>query len=126
MTKVLLVEDNSDLREMIATALEENGFAVESAPDGLTALALQRNAPAEVVVTDIFLPAGDGIETIITLRRDFPSSRIVAISGGARSMNIDYLPLALKLGADKALEKPFDVDELVAAVREVAAYRNAA
>lgn len=126
MTSVLLVEDNADLRQLMQTALEDDGFAVDSAPDGLTALALQRNSPADVVVTDIFLPAGDGIETIIALRRDFPSARIVAISGGAGSMNIDYLPLALKLGADKALAKPFGIDELTAVVREVAGYRNAA
>jgi DNA-binding response OmpR family regulator len=126
MTSVLLVEDNADLRELMQRALEEDGFAVDAAPDGLTALALQRNAPADVVVTDIFLPAGDGIETIMALRRDFPRSRIVAISGGAGSLNIDYLPLALKLGADKALAKPFEIDDLISAVREVASYRNAA
>lgn len=126
MTNVLLVEDNADLRELMRRALEDDGFAVDAAPDGLTALALQRNAPADVVVTDIFLPAGDGIETIMALRRDFPFSRIVAISGGAGSLDIDYLPLALKLGAHKALAKPFGIDELISAVREVASCRNAA
>lgn len=121
MTNVLLVEDNADLRQLMQAALEEDGFAVDAAPDGLTALALQRNSPADVVVTDIFLPAGDGIETIMALRRDYPGSRIIAISGGAGSMNIDYLPLALKLGASKTLAKPFELEALIGAVREVAA-----
>ena len=62
------------------------------------------------------MPKKEGVETIIELKRDYPSVRIVAISGGGRTRNLDFLKLARGYGADKVLAKPFSEEELLSAV----------
>jgi DNA-binding response OmpR family regulator len=121
MTRVLIIEDNDDLRAILRHALQAEGFEVSDAPSGNRGLELQRQYPASVVVTDIFMSDGEGIETIVTLRDEFPRARIIAISGGGKAVGGDYLAVAQELGVEKALRKPFDLDEFVDAVRELAA-----
>ena len=120
-TRVLVIEDDADLRNLIHVYLEEEGFEVASAADGREGLQMQRDTPAEVVVTDIFMPGKEGIETVFDLQREFPDTRIIAISGGANSAKgVDYLGLARRLGAKKTLSKPFSMRQLADAVRDVA------
>lgn len=120
MARVLVIDDNDDLRRVLQLFLEEAGFEVEAAPNGLRGLQLQREKPACVVVTDLFMPEKEGIETIVELRRQFPQTKIVAMSGGGNDVGGDYLSVAREVGAAKALKKPFDMQELVHAVRELA------
>jgi DNA-binding response OmpR family regulator len=98
--------------------LESEGFTVSVAADGEEALRLQRDLPAAVVITDIFMPGKEGIETIFELRKQFPQTKIIVMSGGSRAKGMDYLSVARELGAVKALKKPFAPDELIDAVRE--------
>jgi DNA-binding response OmpR family regulator len=65
-----------------------------------------------VVVTDLFMPDQDGIETILELRKRFPQVRIVAMSGWTSSEGSDYLRVAREIGALETLRKPFDPQEL--------------
>jgi DNA-binding NarL/FixJ family response regulator len=77
-----------------------------------------RSAPYDVIVTDLIMPNGEGIETIMVLRKEFSSVGVVAMSGGSTHSPV-YLRMARQLGAHVALEKPFTVGELVEAVENV-------
>ncbi len=116
--RVLIVDDNADSREILRSLLELEGYDVQLARDGEQALEAQRSAPADVVVTDIFMPDKDGVETIRELSSDFPQTKIIAMSGAA-NYQVDYLSLSLELGAAKVLRKPFDTNALLDALREV-------
>ncbi|SRR5258706_4176935 len=118
--RVLVIEDDADLRSLIHTYLEEEGYEVTTAADGREGIQSQRRAPARIVVTDIFMPGKEGIETVFDLQREFPDARIIVMSGGANTpRGTDYLGLARHLGASKTLSKPFTMKQLADAVREL-------
>ena len=120
--RILIVDDDADTRESLKVLLETAGYEVEVAPNGSRALRLQHSRPADAVVTDIFMPVSDGIETIRGLRTGFPDVRIVAVSAGGRSVgNETYLAVALAAGADAVLRKPMDFDELLAVLKKLLA-----
>jgi two-component system, chemotaxis family, chemotaxis protein CheY len=119
---VLVIDDDADVRAFVQSLLESEGFEVGAAADGREGLEMQRTHPAEVVVTDIFMPGKEGIETIFELRQQFPQTGIIVMSGGPRKSKApasDYLSLALELGAVKSLKKPFATQDLIDAVREL-------
>ena len=119
--RILVVDDNEDLRNMLRLFLEAEGFEVAVAPDGHAALAALRAQPADVVVTDLFMPDKDGIETIVELKKRFPEAKIVAMSGWTSTEGSDYLRVAREIGAVKTLKKPFDPVELSKVVRKLLA-----
>jgi DNA-binding response OmpR family regulator len=115
--RVLVVDDDADMRLTLKLALELAGYAVDVAANGREALAVQRAQPAEVLITDIFMPDADGFEAIDAFRRHFPQTKIIVVSGGAQFTKRDYLPDAELIGADATLQKPFDMDTLFATLR---------
>lgn len=117
--RVLVVDDEASLRQIMAKALERAGYQVETAENGRVALEMFRRHPADLVVTDLIMPEKEGIETIMELRLLNRSVRIIAISGGGRSTPETYLALAQNLGAATTLAKPFGIPELLAAVADV-------
>jgi DNA-binding response OmpR family regulator len=117
--RVLVIDDNPDMRRTLQALLESEGFAVSVAADGEEALRLQRDLPAAVVITDIYMPGKEGIETIYELRKHFPQTKVIVMSGGPRATGVDYILVAHELGAVKALKKPFAPEELIDAVREL-------
>lgn len=120
MSRVLVIDDNQDMRELMQVILDGAGYTVEVACDGEAGLSCQRAQPADLVITDIFMPNQDGIETIAQLRKEFPSLKVLAISGGSRRGKADgYLLTAREIGAHVVLPKPFDQQELLRAVREL-------
>jgi CheY-like chemotaxis protein len=118
--RILVVDDNEDLRTTIQALLQADGFEVAVAADGEAALALSRSRPADVVVTDLFMPDKDGIETIIELKKLYPNIKIVAMSGWTSTQGSDYLQVAREIGAAVTLQKPFDPLELSRVVRQLA------
>lgn len=114
MEKILVIEDDADVRELVSLMLSQAGHVVYGAPDGLTAAKLVDDKSVTLVVTDLVLPNGDGVETIHKFKREFPDIKVIAISG-----DIDYLEWAEKLGADRSLSKPFTRDGLLDAVSAV-------
>lgn len=120
MARVLVIEDNADQRALVRFWLAAHGFEVTEAGNGAEGLAQQRRQPSDVVVTDIFMPDKDGIETINELKSEFPRTGIIAVSGGGSRTGADFLGVARQLGAEKTLRKPFDLDELLEAVRLIA------
>jgi CheY-like chemotaxis protein len=121
MACVLVIDDNDDFRSLLRMALEREGFAVRTAANGQEGLALLQGWPADVLVTDIFMPGKEGIETISEVRKQFPGVRIVAMSGRPSATDFDPLSIAAQLGAAKTLKKPFDINELIDAVHRLTA-----
>ena len=110
---VLVVDDNSDMRSLLEIVLQRAGFETEVAADGDLALDLQRGHPADVLITDIFMPERDGIELISAFKSRFPHVKIIAMSGGGQKARADYLAVASEIGADAVLRKPFAAETLV-------------
>jgi CheY-like chemotaxis protein len=98
--------------------LESGGHSVVEAANGRQALEIFRNNAADLVITDLIMPEQEGIETILLLRERNPAVKIVAISGGGRTRNMDFLEIASKAGADMVLPKPFDAKTLLRTVQE--------
>ena len=114
--RVLVIEDNVDLRDYLRLALESQAYEVFTARNGQEALGYLNGHPVDVVLTDLFMPEMDGIETISTLRKQFPGVHVVAMSGRP---GVDYLSVARELGVACTLRKPFEIDELLAALKNL-------
>ncbi len=121
--RVLVVDDQPDVCEFVAFGLQRAGFDVDVARNGREALERQQQSAADVVITDIFMPDMDGIETIDRIKSQFPNTRIVAMSSGRSLRRQDYLSVARQIGADATLSKPFSTDELLAIVRRLTTER---
>jgi DNA-binding response OmpR family regulator len=117
--RVLVIEDDEHFRSLTLRWLQTYGIEAEGAAHGARGLALQRQRPADVIVTDIFMPEMEGMETIHDLRREFPAVKIIAMSGRDPMAKYDVLEAARQVGAARTLKKPFRFEELVAAVREL-------
>lgn len=119
MARILVVDDEPDIRALLEIALKLDGHDVVLAGDGVEGLRCQRDAPADLAIVDIFMPEKEGIETIMEMRQEFPRLPIIAMSGGGRSGNTSFLAQALHLGATRAIAKPFDHRVMLEVVHEV-------
>lgn len=117
MADILVIDDEGLMREMLQTILAREGWTVQTAINGVDGMRKIIADPARVVVTDIIMSGGEGIETIRELRKAFPDIRIIAMSGGGRHGAISFLDMASKLGAHATLPKPFASAQLVTLVR---------
>lgn len=112
--RVLVIEDNAGLRDYLRLALRSEGYEVLTARNGKEALAVIDGQDLNAVVTDLFMPEMGGIETITALRRKLPGVKVVAMSGRP---GVDYLTVARELGVTHTLRKPFEIDQLLAALK---------
>jgi CheY-like chemotaxis protein len=112
MANILLVEDDPLVLETLTAVLESKGHRVTSASNGLVALKEYAKAAFDLVISDIIMPDMEGIGMILELRRNNPDIKILAISGGGRTGNTDFLHVAKKLGAMAILQKPIRPVEL--------------
>jgi CheY-like chemotaxis protein len=114
MPSVLVVDDEDQIRQLIRETLEQAGYEVQEARDGKEGLERYRTKPADLVIMDILMPDQDGLESIMTLRREFPTSRVIAITGGSDMIGIlNFLDVAKMLGARRTLQKPFEMKTLL-------------
>jgi len=109
------------MRQMLRETLERRGHIVDEAADGREALQRLTEHQPDLVITDLVMPEMEGIETIQALRRKCPTIPIIAISGGGRVGPENYLSLAEQIGANRTFAKPFRLDEILTAVRELTA-----
>jgi DNA-binding response OmpR family regulator len=112
MPNVLVIDDDIRVRELIADTLGGEGYTVTQAIDGVEGMAKFRAEPFDLIITDLYMPEKEGLETIVELRREFPHLKILAISGA----HTEQLRIAKLLGADRTLSKPFDIADLIEAV----------
>ena len=127
MASILVVDDEPDVAEAIQSVLEHAGFVVVTANSAQLGLAAVEQQSFDVVVTDIIMPKVNGLELIRRLRTGHPRIRVIAISGGGSFGPLSLKPEAISThafiaaardaGAEEVLTKPFDMDDLLAAVR---------
>ena len=121
MAHILVIDDEVQIRDVLRTVLERVGYDVTEAGDGNEGLQIYAEGGVDLVVTDIIMPEKGGIDTIMDLRRDFPEAKIIAISGGGMCGDVSYLDMALGVGADRAIGKPFVLDDFLESVEELLA-----
>jgi DNA-binding response OmpR family regulator len=117
--RILLVDDDKQVREMLTALLAENGYAVSEAKNGRVAMEEMLRQPANLVITDMVMPEMDGVETMVALRRSHPEVKVIAISENRLGPAENFLKIASKLGARKTFAKPLDPQQLLTAVREL-------
>ncbi|RDE50035.1 MAG: response regulator [Candidatus Accumulibacter meliphilus] len=113
--RILIVEDETDLAQILAEYLQRDGFVATTIADGLLAMAELRQAPPDLLLLDLMLPGMDGIAILRELRK---TSELPVIMVTARTEEIDRL-LGLELGADDYICKPYSPREVVARVKTV-------
>ena len=99
-TRVLVIDDNDDFRKLALLWFQIHNIEAEGAANGARGLEMQRARPADVIVTDIFMPEKDGIETIQELRREFPGVQIIAMTG-KEVRKVDVIIEGVRLPSDK-------------------------
>jgi len=123
--RVLVIDDEEPVRALFRTVLEQAGFLVSVAGNGREGMAEVTRQPVDVVVTDVLMPEVEGVETISMLRALRPELGVIAVSGGGRTRNLRPLQVARECGADLALAKPVEPQDLLGAVAKVLQRRSA-
>lgn len=119
MARILVVDDDPISRKTLQIILEGAGHEVVQAGDGSQALKMYHAQPADVVITDIFMPEKEGVEMVRELRQDYPDVRIIAVSGGSSSARFDSLDWIRVFGVRHAFAKPFDREAILGAVADL-------
>ena len=129
MARILVIDDETDVRITVREILERAGFDVDTAGDGREGLDKMRETRADLVVTDVIMPGIDGVGVMNQVRAEFPDTPVIVISGGGNIAPYEYEPSAIKTGAylasaalagaDATLTKPFDRKTLLDTVQRL-------
>jgi CheY-like chemotaxis protein len=119
MANVLIIDDDDDFRRMLVRMLTQAGYEVVEASNGEEGLKLYHKDQIDLVITDLFMPEKEGIETVIELKVINPEVLIIAISGGGADIKFNYLDQLKDLGVQRTFEKPFAKDELLSSLKEL-------
>jgi phosphate regulon transcriptional regulator PhoB len=117
-SRVLIVEDERDIRDLVVLHLQRDGYEVTSAGSGEEALARVRQSPPDLVVLDLMLPAMSGLEVCRRIRQEQATATLPIVMLTAKADEVDRV-VGLELGADDYVVKPFSPKELLARVRAV-------
>ena len=116
--KILIIDDDDQIREILRMWLEKAGFEVFEAADGKLGVEIQKKTPVDLIICDLIMPEQEGIETITQFRKFFPEVCIIAISGGGQIDADSYLPMARSLGAWKVYKKPLSIPMMIDDIEE--------
>lgn len=119
MARILIIDDDREIRHPLRLALEQVGHEVLEAPDGAAGVSLWLEHRVDLVITDIFMPDKDGLEVILELRARSPAVKIIALSAGDATRTLHILSDAKHFGALRTIAKPFRHAELLATVDEL-------
>jgi len=125
MAKILVIDDEALLAKSLSIILGKAGHTVVTAENGKLGLEAFAREQPDLVITDIIMPVMEGIEAIQALRTQAPNLPIIAVSGGGRTKNLEFLRIAEKLGANAALPKPFTKEQLLTIVANCLAGKTA-
>ena len=114
MVKVLVVDDDQDLRDNLVEVLSENGFSPDSAENGEIALEKLQDNMFDLVLLDSVMPGMDGLETLPLIKRTYPKTRVIMLTAFS---TVNSAVEAMRSGADDYITKPFKIDELLVAIR---------
>ena len=117
MKRILLVDDEANLRKALKRVLEMEGFEVIEAIDGKEAIMAFKKNTIDLMITDIIMPDQEGLEIIAELKRKYKDLKIIAMSGGGKMGPSNYLEMAKKFGANLTLAKPFPPEKLLEAIK---------
>jgi DNA-binding response OmpR family regulator len=116
MANILVIDDDPQIGRLLEKVLGRAGHEVAIALNGKDGQQIFREGNFDLLITDLIMPEKEGLETIMELRREFPETKIIAMSGGGRIGPDSYLKMANTLGAEKTLTKPFGREDLLSAV----------
>jgi DNA-binding response OmpR family regulator len=114
---ILVVDDDDSIRALIGLVLTDPGYAVVGAASGNQAAVVYAQHEPDLVITDLIMPDGEGLELIKNLRSLYKQVKIIAMTGGGLGGKTNYLFMAQNLGADYTIEKPFSLEEFGSLVR---------
>lgn len=123
--RILVVDDDGDVRELVCRMLEQDGYEAVPAEGGRQALERLDLIAPDLVITDVVMPEVDGFEVLLKLRHLAPRAGALVMSGGGRVAPDLYLETARRLGASAVLRKPFTRAEMLAAVHQILGPRKA-
>lgn len=119
MARILVIDDEKPILDLIRMILEKAGYTVVTASDSAEGVAWYRAFSADVIITDLILPGKEGLMAIADLVEEYPEIKIIAISGGSKKVGpYEYLQAAKAFGACCILAKPFEMNELLGVVQE--------
>ncbi len=116
--RILLIDDDETFHRLVHVMLTTAGYDVQAAANGKIGVACYRQQRCDVVITDILMPVGEGLETIEALKGLDPDVKIIAMSSGGEG-EFGYLQTAVAFGARRILHKPFSRDELLLTLTDV-------
>jgi len=118
MKKICVIDDDSQCNQMICMLLKDSGYEVISAPNGAEGLRLFMKERPDLVITDLYMPEKEGLETVMEMRQMDKQLRILVISGGSPNVSMsEMLNTAKMFGADATLAKPFAIDTFLHTVK---------
>jgi len=122
MKRILIIEDDDSHLRMLYTVLTKSGYEVAKAADGIRGCEMFKQSSCDLVITDIFMPEQEGLETITELCAQHPEIKIIAISGGGAGSNYgakDILEIAKELGATQVMSKPIHIPDLLKSIENL-------
>jgi len=120
MKKILVIDDDIQFNKMVCMILDNAGYEVRSAHDGVEGLQLFMKERPDLVLTDLYMPEKEGLETIMELRQADNNIKIMVMSGGSPHMDMaEMFNMAGMFGADATLPKPFDITIFLQKVNEL-------
>ena len=119
MAKILVVDDEPEIRRLLRTWLEAERYEVFEAKDGAQAFELYKQVEPDLVITDIYMPNKEGLGLIRKLRSGNSRAKVIAMTGGSSIDSSDPLLVAEMLGAELLVRKPFTDNEMLEAVARI-------
>ena len=119
MSRILVIDDDKNMRDLLSFWLSEIGHKVATASNGVIGVKSYRKAPADVVLVDIYMPEKEGIETMRELNAEFPRVKIIAMSGNKERLELDVLSFSKQFGAIEILRKPFFRNEVLTLINKL-------
>jgi CheY-like chemotaxis protein len=119
MPKILVVDDDPDVRAYIKEVLMNSGYETDEASNGRDAMRVDKDKHCDLLITDLMMPMAEGLSTIHKFRKRYPETKVIAMSGGGVLGMRDYLSQALIFGADATLEKPICSEVLLSTVGDL-------
>ena len=118
MARILVIDDEKEFLEFLREFLEEYGYEVVTAENGIEAIQLYKHIPADIVITDLLMPQKDGEETILELQQINQKVKIIVITGGGDISGEDHIQLLESFNVDHAFLKPFNPERLLTVLKE--------
>lgn len=114
---ILVADDDRLVQQTCKHCLEAAGYTVAVVSSGAEALTAVASGKISTVLLDVFMPEMDGLETLLSIKKECPATSVVMMSGGGMRQRMDFLESMCRFGADAVVRKPFASDHLVSVVK---------